>query len=161
MFMKKLLSAVLLATMVAGPAAAQQGGIELGVLDCVIEGGTGFIVGSSKDLSCTFRPADSANLPETYFGVVRKYGLDIGTTGATFMQWLVLAPTANIYAPGSLAGDYLGASAGASVGVGAGANLLVGGSGSSFTLQPLSVEAQTGLNLAIGVSEFQLRSAGN
>ena len=74
---------------------------------------------------------------------------------------LVLAPTANIYAPGALAGDYIGPSAGASVGVGAGANLLVGGSGSSFTLQPLSVEAQTGLNLAVGVSSFQLRSVGN
>ena len=73
----------------------------------------------------------------------------------------MLAPTANIYAPGALSGDYVGPSAAASVGVGAGANLLVGGSGSSFTLQPLSVEAQTGLNLAVGVSSFQLRSVGN
>ncbi len=159
--MKKFLPAVIALAALAAPASAQTQGVELGVLDCVIEGGTGFIVGSSKDLSCTFRPANTANLPENYFGVVRKYGLDIGTTGTTFMQWLVLAPTANIYAPGALAGDYVGPSAGASVGVGAGANLLIGGSGSSFTLQPLSVEAQTGLNLAVGVSSFQLRSVGN
>lgn len=159
--MKAILLASAALAAVAAPALAQTQGVELGVLDCVIEGGTGFIVGSSKDLSCTFRPANAANAPETYFGVVRKYGLDIGTTGTTFMQWLVLAPTSNIYAPGALAGDYVGASAGASVGIGAGANLLVGGSQSSFTLQPLSVEAQTGLNIAVGVSEFQLRSIGN
>jgi len=157
--MKILASATLLAAILATPADAQKQGVELGVLDCVIDGGTGFVFGSTKDLSCTFRPANTANAPEDYFGVVRKYGLDVGTTGTTFMQWVVLAPTANIYAPGALAGDYIGASAGATVGVGAGANLLVGGSGSSFTLQPLSVEAQTGLNLAIGVSSFQLRSA--
>ena len=152
-------AASLLAAMTAVPASAQEGGVELGVLSCVIEGGTGFIVGSTKDLSCTFEPARTEFEPEPYFGVVRKYGLDIGTTGETFMRWLVLAPTANIYAPGALAGDYIGASARASVGVGVGANLLVGGSGSSFTLQPLSVEAGTGVNIAVGVSEFQLRSS--
>lgn len=154
-------AALALSAAFVAPAAAQQGGVEVGRLECVIEGGTGFIVGSSKDLACTFNPGSSEFAPEAYFGVVNKFGLDIGTTGATFMQWIVLAPTANIYAPGTLAGDYVGASAGASVGVGGGANLLVGGSGSSFTLQPLSVEAQTGVNLAIGVSEFQLRSASN
>lgn len=142
------------------PASAQQG-IEAGRLECVIEGGTGFIVGSSKDLACTFDPVGSEFAPEPYFGVVNKYGLDVGTTGATFMQWIVLAPSADVYAPGSLAGNYVGASAGASVGVGAGANLLVGGSGSSFTLQPLSVETQTGVNIAVGVTDFQLRSASN
>ena len=143
------------------PASAQQGGIEVGRLDCVIEGGVGLIVGSSKDLACTFDPAGSEFAPEPYFGVVNKFGLDVGVTGATYMQWIVLAPTANIYAPGALAGNYVGASASASAGVGGGANLLVGGSGSSFTLQPLSVQAQTGVNLAVGVTSFQLRSASN
>jgi len=54
--------------------------------------------------------------------------------------------------------DHADASAGATVGIGAGANFLVGGSDRAFTLRPVSVEAQTGLNIAIGVSEFQLRS---
>ena len=159
MFSRLAAGAFILAAAI--PAAAQQGGVEVGRLDCVIEGGTGFIVGSSKDLACTFDPVGSEFAPEPYFGVVNKYGLDVGTTGATFMQWIVLAPSADVYAPGSLAGNYVGASAGASVGVGAGANLLVGGSGSSFTLQPLSVETQTGVNIAIGVTDFQLRSASN
>lgn len=154
-------AALMLTGLAIQPASAQNEGAQLGVLDCVIEGGAGFIIGSSKDISCTFKPADTTFKPEAYFGVVNKFGLDIGVTGQTFMQWLVLAPTANIYAPGALAGNYVGASASASVVVGGGANLLVGGSNQTFTLQPLSVEAQTGINLALGVSEFQLRSVGN
>lgn len=158
--MKKLIATLAVTASAAMPLPLQaQEGVELGILDCVIEGGTGFIIGSSKDIRCTFKPADSGNAPEAYFGVVRKYGLDIGTTGAVFMQWVVVAPVANRYVAGALAGDYVGASAGATVGVGAGANVLVGGSGSTFTLQPVSVEAQTGLNVALGVSQFQLRSA--
>lgn len=74
------------------------------------------------------------------------------------MSWLVLAPSLNIYAPGALAGDYVGASAEVTAGIGAGANLLVGGAGPSFTLQPVSLQTQTGMNLAVGVSQFQLRS---
>jgi hypothetical protein len=141
----------------AAPVNAQDG-VEVGMLDCVIDGGTGFIVGSTKDISCIFKPASNEFEPESYFGVVRKFGIDIGTTGPTMMQWAVVTPVANKYVAGALAGDYVGASAGVTVGVGAGANFLVGGSNRAFTLQPVSVEAQTGLNLAVGVSEFQLRS---
>ncbi len=142
-------------------AHAQQAGIELGLLDCQVEGGTGFIIGSTKDVKCTFQPADNSFAPETYFGVIRKIGLDVGTTGTTYIQWAVLAPSANVYAPGALAGDYVGVSAEASAAVGAGANLLVGGSAQTFTLQPLSLQAQTGVNVALGVTDFQLRGAAN
>lgn len=145
----------------AGEAWARDKGVELGVLDCAIGGGTGFILGSSKDLSCTFTPADKSFAPEAYFGAVNKFGLDIGTTKQTLMQWLVLTPMNNIYAPGALAGDYVGASAEVTAAIGAGANLLVGGSSQAFTLQPLSLQTQTGVNLAIGVSQFQLRSIEN
>ncbi|RVA55144.1 DUF992 domain-containing protein, partial [Mesorhizobium sp. M7A.F.Ca.US.001.01.1.1] len=55
----------------------------------------------------------------------------------------------------------IGASAEVTAAVGAGANLLVGGSAQAFTLQPLSLQTQTGMNLAIGVSQFQLRSTEN
>jgi hypothetical protein len=44
-----------------------------------------------------------------------------------------------------------------SLGIGAGVNLLVGGSDRSITLQPFSVEGNTGLNLAVGVSGLALR----
>jgi hypothetical protein len=42
------------------------------------------------------------------------------------------------------------------VAVGLGANVLVGGSQSSVALQPLSVEGQTGLNIAAGLAKFML-----
>ncbi|MDF2388339.1 DUF992 domain-containing protein [Nostoc ellipsosporum NOK] len=155
------IAAAVIATILAGTARAQDRGIELGTLECAISGGTGFIFGSSKDLSCTFTPTDKTFAPEAYFGAVNKYGLDIGTTKQAVMRWLVLTPLKNIYAPGALAGDYIGASAEVTAAVGAGANLLVGGSSEAFTLQPLSLQTQTGVNLAIGVSQFQLRSTEN
>lgn len=157
MFRSFLLSLGVIAGL-AATASAQERGIELGTLDCAIDAGTGFIFGSTKDLRCTFTPANAEFTPETYFGVVSKYGIDIGATRETFMRWLVFGPSNNIYAPGALAGDYVGASAEVTAIFGAGANILVGGSGPTLTLQPLSVQTQTGLNLALGVSQFELRS---
>ena len=138
-------------SLLAMPAMTREG-IAVGMLECSIQGGAGFIIGSSKDLNCTFRPSSKALAPEVY-----KFGLDVGVTEKTLMQLLVLAPTADIYAPGALAGNYVGASAEATAAIGAGANVLVGGSERTFTLQPVSIQAQTGLNLAVGVSQFQLR----
>ncbi|WP_192177764.1 DUF992 domain-containing protein [Mesorhizobium amorphae] len=158
---KTIIAVAVIAAALTGQAHARDQGIELGTLECAIGGGTGFIFGSSKDLSCTFTPADKTFAPEAYFGAVNKYGLDIGTTKQSVMQWLVLTPLKNIYAPGALAGDYIGASAEVTATVGAGANLLVGGSSQAFTLQPLSLQTQTGINIAIGVSQFQLRSSAN
>ena len=156
--MRTTLAALAALALTILPAAAQQRGVDLGVLDCTIDGGSGFFIGSRKDLRCTFTPANETFAPESYFGAVQKWGLDIGSTDQTIMRWIVLAPSANIYAPGALAGDYVGASAEVTAAVGAGANLLVGGSGNTFTLQPLSVQTQTGLNLAVGVINFQMRS---
>jgi len=131
---------------------------EVGRLECIIHGGVGMIVGSSKKLNCTYTPSDP-NIPkEDYIGRVNKIGLDVGVTGKSVMQWLVLAPTKSGYGPGALAGNYTGASAEATAGVGVGANVLVGGSHRTFTLQPISVQAQTGVNVAAGVSSFHLES---
>ena len=158
MTFKIVSAAAALAAATILPAGAQQAGVELGMLDCVVEGGAGFIIGSTKDVSCTYKPVDPGLAPESYSGVIRKFGLDVGATGDAVMQWAVLGANSDIYAPGALAGNYVGASAEATAVVGVGANALVGGSQQAFTLQPLSVQAQTGLNLAVGISDFQLRS---
>ncbi|MEP9387946.1 DUF992 domain-containing protein [Mesorhizobium sp. KR9-304] len=155
-----LIAAASTALLAAIPAAnSQTKGMELGVLDCKVEGGAGFIIGSTKDVLCTYRPADKNLGSENYHGTINKIGLDIGVTGQTLITWAVIAPNADLYAPGALAGDYVGASAEASAAIGAGANVLVGGSNRTFSLQPLSVQAQTGVNLAIGIAELKLRSA--
>ena len=46
----------------------------------------------------------------------------------------------------------------ATAGAGLGANALVGGTGRAFSLQPLSVSGQTGLNIAGGVTTVTLTS---
>jgi len=138
-------------------AATPRSGVELGMLDCTIGGGTGFVFGSKKAVACKFTPANKTFAPETYYGTVSKWGVDVGATDKAVMRWLVMGPSANIYSPRALTGDYVGASAEATAGVGGGANLLVGGLDGAFMLEPLSVQAQTGLNLALGVTNFQLR----
>ncbi len=93
-----------------------------------------------------------------YTGEISRYGVDIGFTGAAVMLWGVLASTGDV-TPGALAGTFGGVSAGATVGVGVGANVLVGGSNRGITLQPVSVEGNTGLNIALGVGELTLVAA--
>lgn len=46
--------------------------------------------------------------------------------------------------------------AAATAGVGGAVNVLVGGSNRGITLQPVSVEGNTGLNIALGVAELKL-----
>ena len=47
-------------------------------------------------------------------------------------------------------GTYVGATGEASLGAGIGANALVGGTNDSVALQPLSLQGQTGVNVALG-----------
>jgi len=154
--MKILVTTLAFGLLSTAPVVAQTH-VEIGLLSCVIEGGVGFIIGSSKELECTFEPGDGRPA-EHYVGAVRKIGIDIGITRKSYVKWGVLAPSADAYAPGALAGTYVGGSAEASVGVGLGANALVGGSGKTFVLQPLSVQAQEGLDVAAGLTSFELRS---
>jgi hypothetical protein len=94
---------------------------------------------------------------EVYTGSITKFGLDLGATAGGEMVWSVYAPTNRRF--GALAGHYGGASAEATVGAGVGANVLVGGSSHTVTLQPVSVQGQTGLNVAAGVAGLDLRPA--
>ncbi|HEX3859186.1 MAG TPA: DUF992 domain-containing protein, partial [Pseudolabrys sp.] len=73
------------------------------------------------------------------------------------MVWAVFAPSDRRF--GALAGEYGGATAEATVGAGLGANVLVGGSDRTVALQPVSVQGQTGLNVAVGVTGMRLRPA--
>ena len=137
----------------AGPAQAQ-GGVQVGTLTCNVAAGWGFVFGSSKEVRCTF--ARAGGPPEHYAGAINKFGVDIGYTQGGVLVWGVFAPTANL-APGALSGNYVGATGSATVGVGAGANVLLGGSNRTISLQPLSIEGNTGLNVAAGIGAMNLR----
>jgi hypothetical protein len=136
--------------------ASQAEGVKAGVLKCDVSGGWGLILGSSKDVSCVYSPPGGP--PEHYAGKISKFGVDIGYQQSSVIIWGVIAPTANVK-PGALAGDYAGATGGASVGAGAGANVLVGGSNQTISLQPVSVEGSTGLNVAGGIGALSLSPA--
>jgi hypothetical protein len=153
--MKKILSAAAIATAAAFTVApAEAGGIKVGVLTCQVEGGAGWIIGSSKDVACEFSGTNGRH--ESYAGTIGKLGVDIGITTDTRVAWLVFAP--GKLKAGSLKGSYQGASAEATVGIGLGANVLVGGFKKSINLQPVSVQAQTGLNIAGGLTSLNLKS---
>jgi hypothetical protein len=134
-------------------APAEAAGVKVGVLTCHVDSGWGFIFGSSKDLRCEFSP--SRGRGERYKGRISKFGVDIGYTAGGIIVWDVVAPTDSMKR-GALAGDYAGATASATAGVGVGANVLVGGLDRSIALQPLSVEGNTGLNIAAGIGSISL-----
>lgn len=140
--------------MLGAPSIMAQDRVEVGQLTCGVKGGASFIVGSTRELRCLFR-ATPDDPGERYEGTIEKFGLDIGITNNALMTWIVLAPTNRIEA-GALAGKYLGVAADASVGVGGGANVLVGGSKGTISLQPVSVQGQTGLNAALAVASVEL-----
>jgi Protein of unknown function (DUF992) len=127
--------------------------VQAGTLTCDISGGIGFIIGSQKALNCSFVPT-LLGPPEFYSGVINKLGIDLGGTRGGVMVWAVYAPTTRT--AGFLAGTYAGVSAEVTVGGGVGANILVGGSYRTVELQPLSVQEQTGINVAAGLAEIEL-----
>ena len=153
--LKAGLAAAALVAFGAMPASAQSR-VQVGQLVCTVAPSVSFVVGSVRDMSCDFRPTVRGAKGGSYRAQVRRFGLDIGVSGKGVLVWGVFAPSANVPS-GALRGTYVGASGNATIGVGLGANVLVGGSRNTFALQPLSVEGQTGLNLALGVSDLTLR----
>ncbi len=132
---------------------SQPGKVATGTLTCKGKGTIGLILGSKETMSCTFVPTKGA--PQNYAASITNVGVDIGVKGASTVVWTVLY-SADALPEGFLAGSYGGVSAEASVGVGVGANVLVGGSKNGISLQPLSVQAQTGLNVSGGVTGMTL-----
>ena len=139
-----------------GAQATAQSGVAVGTLTCNVASGFGFVFGSSRAINCTF--GGPGGRYEHYVGDISKFGVDIGFTQGGILVWTVFAPSASL-APGVLAGNYVGATASATVAVGVGANALLGGSNNSIALQPLSVEANQGLNVAAGIAALTLTPA--
>ena len=90
---KRCIAAALAAAFTVGLFAAPAGagsGVNVGSLNCKVAGGSGFIFGSTKSLSCLFTRHDGT--AERYSGEIKKYGVDIGFTEGAYMIWLVFAP---------------------------------------------------------------------
>jgi hypothetical protein len=137
------------------PADAQSAKALVGTLTCRGGPSVGLIVGSQQRMLCTFKP-EGHRRSRDYRATMTKVGLDIGFKNDTTIVWEVLGST-DVYRGPLLVGEYGGVSAEASVALGVGANALVGGSDKSVVLQPLSVQGQTGLHIAVGVTSLVLR----
>ena len=128
--------------------------VRAGILQCQGGQNVGFVVGSVTSLECVFQ--SEGRRPEPYVATVRRIGLDLGITERTQFSWAVNAPNSRL-GRGDLAGSYGGVGANASVGIGGGGNFLVGGPANAYALQPISVQGQTGLNVAAGVAGLELQ----
>jgi hypothetical protein len=155
--MYRLISAsmvALLSCVVATAPTSAVAGAKVGLLQCDVSAGIGMIIMQKQTMRCTFKP-DNGGPPDLYTGRIDEFGVAIGEVAAGHLIWGVLASDAGV-PKGALAGSYAGAGAEATVGAGMGANILVGGTGRAFSLQPLSVEGQTGLNIAGGITTVTL-----
>lgn len=155
-----IVAAVTCAILTAGAFAQAQEkkGVTVGMLRCNEASGSGMIFGSTKDLSCIFSSSEKGAPTARFTGAIKKYGIDIGFTQNAVILWAVVS-TSNKFTPGDLAGNYGGVTAEAAWALGLGANVLLGGSNKGFALQPLSVQGYNGINLAVGVTEVELRAA--
>jgi Protein of unknown function (DUF992) len=154
--MKSFLGLGMLAAigLLASGATASAQNVRAGTLTCQGQGSVGLILGSNERLLCTYQPA-AGGPARQYTGRITRLGLDLGIRGKSIIVWGVLASSKQL--PGeALTGEFVGAAADASLGLGAGAQVLVGGTRKSIVLQPLSVKASVGVNLAAGVAGLRL-----
>ena len=128
--------------------------VRAGILQCQGGQNVGFVVGSVTSLECVFR--SDGRRPEPYIAKVQRIGLDLGVTAQTQLSWAVNAPNSRL-GRGELAGSYGGVGANASIGIGGGGNFLVGGPANAYALQPISLQGQTGLNVAAGIAGLELQ----
>ena len=148
------LSAITIAALAASFTSANALPVRAGILQCQGGQNVGFVVGSVTSLECVFQ--SEGRRPEPYVATIHRLGVDLGITQQTRLSWAVNAPTSRL-GRGELSGNYGGVGANASVGVGGGGNFLVGGPQNSYALQPISVQGQTGLNVAAGIAGLELQ----
>ena len=129
---------------------------QAGTLTCRLNPSIGFVIFGHQSMECKFTPVSGP--VQSYDGAINTVGIDLGVAGPGGLAWTVFGPATGVLA-GALAGEYVGASADVSLGLGAGANVLIGGSGRSITLQPLSLEGSVGINVVGGLSQLKLRPA--
>ena len=159
--MKRFLAGIAVGAAVVALATSAQAqekkGVKVGTLTCHEASGWGLVFSSSHSLKCIFSGQKGTKAAH-FTGEIKKYGVDVGFQENAVIIWAV-ASTSDKFTPGDIAGKYAGATAEAAWAVGIGANVLVGGSKSGIALQPVSIEGLNGANLALGVSEVELKPA--
>jgi len=153
MQISKMFGIATVALVASFASANAQQGVRVGVLECTGGQNVGYVVGSNTTLNCVFQ--SEGGRAERYVANVRRFGLDLGFTENTTVQYTAFAPSTRL-GRGALAGSYAGVGSNASVGIGFGGNFLLGGNANQYTLQPISVQGQTGLNVTAGIVNLDL-----
>jgi hypothetical protein len=146
------LGAALAVGALATSALAQS--TQVGTLSCDVSAGVGMILTQKQTMTCLFTPTNGGQ-PEPYLGRIDEFGVALGAVNQGQLIWAVIAPSSGL-PRGALSGTYGGVGAQATAGAGVGANVLIGGNGRAFSLQPVSIQGQTGLNIAGGVTTVTL-----
>ena len=133
------LAFALSSALAASPAAAQT---KIGMLACDVSAGIGLILVEKQSMVCTFTPLDGGAVT-LYRGQIAEYGLALGAVEGGNLAWAVFALTDGPQ-PGALAGTYAGVGADVAAGLGLGADVLIGGTGRAFSLQPCRSKAKSG-----------------
>jgi hypothetical protein len=148
-------AALAMSALATSPAPAQDA-TQVGTLTCDVSAGVGMILTQRQTMNCGFSPANGGPV-DPYVGRIDQFGIALGAVQQGQLVWGVIAPASG-FPRGALAGTYTGVGAQATAGAGLGANVLVGGTGRAFSLQPLSIQGQTGLNIAGGITTVTLMS---
>ena len=147
-------AAALTMTAMAGSPTPAQSTAQVGTLSCDVSAGVGMILTQSQTMMCVFTPADGGP-PDPYLGHIDEFGVALGAVNQGHLVWGVIAPSTGL-PRGALSGTYGGVGAQATAGAGVGANVLVGGTGRSFSLQPLPSRARPDSTSPAGVTTVTL-----
>jgi len=154
--MKTLLSAAIILTGLATSSAfAADSGTQVGVLTCKMNGIKNLVVYTKEEFDCEYKPKKGE--PHSYKGVIKEIGVNLSVTEDNTMVWGVIAPVEDLTSPDALKGTYVGGSGQVEIGAGAAANILVGGSGKTISLQPISVNGMKGFGAALDIAAFELK----
>lgn len=137
----------------ATAASDNNGTLAAGMLTCTLTSDTNLVLFSREDYDCTYAAANGET--GSYRGEIRKIGADLQIKREQMLKWAVLAPSSGGGAS-AIGGSYVGGSAEATAGAGVGARVLIGGSRSQFTLQPVSLSGQTGLGASATLDSLEL-----
>jgi hypothetical protein len=102
----------------------RQSRVYIGVLECTVAGGSGYLIGGNRDANCLFTP--ETGQAQAYKGTIRDLGIDIGETKALRLQWKAFSLGAK-RGPEALVGTYVGESAALTADSRTGGNWFYGG----------------------------------
>lgn len=152
--MKNLPISLCAAAALAAPMA-HAAGDEMGVLTCKLNGVENVVVYTKEEFDCEFKPRSGA--AQSYTGQIQAIGVNLSVTKDMTMVWAVLAPSDVAGTEDYLKGRYVGGTASVALAAGGAANVLVGGTGETISLQPISVSGIKGTGVNVAIESFELR----